>query len=251
MKHVNIDSLNSFSEEQKIRYLNKFIDLILIYKDNELQGFSDIIESDILLNDLPKCSKDNEIIFSSQEYHNGLLDTEFNKSSRFVQNYYNNELDTKPLKKYITNIPNFINKKYPGCLLEVLFENNEIRNIARLLMIDEQEIIKILIERYKLVFDKDNISSVNKIKKYNSSEISNEELLDSIQKPQYELSPIDLTFISEKLGITIYLYSAKYSKNNKYEELIFNDDNEKQILLYHYKEEFDKKITHKLGFITK
>ena len=251
MKYVNIDSLNSFSEEQKKRYLHKFIDLILVYKDNDLQGFSDILQSSILLKDIYKCSKENEIIFSSQEYHNGFLNAEFSKTSRFVQNYYNNELDTKPLKKYITNIPNFINKKYPGCLLEVLFENNEIRNIARLLMIDEQEIIKILIERYKLVFDKDNISSVNKIKKYNSSEISNEELLDSIQKTQYELSPIDLTFISEKLGITIYLYSAKYSKNNKYEELIFNDDNEKQILLYHYKEDFDKKITHKLGFITK
>ena len=249
-QYLNIDILNKFSDEQKNLYLNQFIDLVIINKNN-LENLNDLLYSDILLKDLPNCSTENSLIFNSQQYYNGYLDNEFSKTSRFVQNYFNTNLDTKSLNKFITIIPNFINKKFPGCIIEVPFEENEIRNISKLLNINEKEIIKILIERYKDIFQKNNTKSLNKIKKFNSYEISNEEFLDSIKKPNYELTPIDFTFISEIMKITIYLYSAKFSKNNKYEELIFNENNENELLLYHYKETIDKKIVHKLGYITK
>jgi hypothetical protein len=229
-------------------YIHKFIDLLLIYSES-LQEFSSVIEEKIQIKDLIEyCKSPNAIMFSSKEYHNGILDQYFSRESRFLENYYYPEINTKPLMKILTKNPSFLLKEYENSEfdIELPFHEDEIKNLSFILDLDGKIIKDNLKDNYESIIKKNNQSSIQKIKKYSDIDT----ILNDIYKKSYELTPTDFYFISKNHEVKIILYSNKYT--NRYEELIWGENYPKTIILYHYLEidpTNKKNLKYILGFI--
>ena len=130
--------------------------------------------------------------------------------------------------------------------IELPFYLHEIKNLSFILEFDYKIIRNKLKDNYESIIKKDNLSSIRKIKKYSDIDT----ILNDIYKESYELTPTDFYFISKNHEVKIILYSNKYA--NSYEEMIWGENYQRTIILYHYLEidpTNKKNLKYILGFI--
>ena len=100
-----------YDESQVEEYMLRFIDLLLINKNDELRFFTDLIEDKININELHKCKKTNEFLFTFKDYINDRLYHEFNRHNVNIQ-IYDEPAKTKPiislLKNYLILLKNIL-----------------------------------------------------------------------------------------------------------------------------------------------
>ena len=231
-----------------MRYISKFIELLISYKDNHFKYLEDGIEEKVDLNSLSKNILPNELFFDSKNYNNGFIELEFDKEYIDIE-LYDKPVRNKPIITLLKNIPNFVKKYFKNSDIEIPFGNSDIENIALWLedSITKDMIINVLKKTYETLFTKKDEKNINKINKYNK--VNNfKELSDMLDKDSYTLTPTDLFVIYNEFNVNFILITNKYS--DKYQEIVINnkDLDSPTMVLYHNNDSEDKS-KYNLGII--
>ena len=250
LKNIDDSLFNNIDNyvPNKLRYISKFIELLISYKDNHFKYLEDGIEEKVDLNSLSKNILPNELFFDSKDYNNGFIELEFNKEYIDIE-LYDKPVRNKPIITLLKNIPNFVKKYFKNSDIEIPFGNSDIDNIALWLedSITKDMIIDVLKNTYETFFTKKDEKNINKINKYNKVD-NFKELSDMLDKDSYTLTPTDLFVIYNEFNINFILITNKYS--DKYQEIVINnkDLDSPTMVLYHNNDSEDKS-KYNLGII--
>ena len=208
-----------------------------------MKTFSEVIEPKTTINELRKCIESDEFFFSKKEHNNDILIDEFEKDSRYIYEY-KEPVKLKPIISLLSNYPHYVKTFFHNSEIEKRNVHNDKKDIVEWLEgikgITEAGIIAEFEQKYTEIVKNKNLKSIEQIQKYTTFELLEAQTyIDSIKGDTYNLTPIDLRFLSKRYDIGFILITNKYSEKHACYIYADNDEQKANVLVLYQHNEYN------------